>query len=515
MATALFATQPLLFGYGFIGQKDISFLAGFIVTLALGLAALDRWASPEAQPGEASTSPPRLDWRSIASKWRSLSRGLRGLLAVFASAVAVLFMDLFVFHRLRELGRTVIEAAYRGSAAPPVQAVFNRIATDAYKTTLEAYLAKYDDFYTSLTTATVVLICLALLAAFSLTLPTWRARSGPSRDLGGWAAWLGSAIVLGFTVSMRPVGAFVGLLVSLEAVRVGRKMAFFPLAAYWLVASLMTLATWPYLWPAPISRLIESFGLAAEFSHHGTLFRGMRVSSGELPWDFFPTLTVLQLTETAVLLVILGLSLIAWRAARRQRQGPLIGLLLLWVGVPLILLIGFKTSGYEFRHFLFMLPPLLLVAGIGLEAIGERVRRNWGRALLFVVVIAPGLLGIAQLHPYEYIYFNSFAGGVSGADGLYQLERECLSYREAIVFVNGVAEPGAVVIVPQQTNQVLPFARDDLVIRDIRSLAEADFILSCTWRDANDFSTKGFARVYEVRRGTAVLTEVLQRAGGP
>jgi hypothetical protein len=433
------------------------------------------------------------------------------LFAILGLVVAVLFMDLFFFHRLRELGRSVVEAAYLGSAFSPIQAVFNRVATDAYKTSLEAYLGKYDDFYAGLTTAVLVLICLALFAVFSLTFPTLPERSGLSRRLAGWPAWLGSAVVLGFTVSMRPVGAFAGFLVSLEAVRVGRAKAVLPLVAFWFVASVATVATWPYLWPNPILRLMDSFRLAAEFSVHSTLFRGLRFGSGNLPWDYFPTLTALQLTETAVLLMLLGLSAIAWRAVRREKQRRLIGLILLWVGVPLIVLIGLKTSGYEFRHFLFMLPPLLLVAGIGLELIGERVR-GWARALLFVVVIAPGLVGIAQLHPYEHIYFNTFAGGVSGADGLYQLDRECLSYREATAFVNRIARPGAVVVVPQQTNQVLPFARGDLVIRDIsRGLAEADFILSCIWRDQYDFPTTGFARVYEVRRGTAVLTEVWQR----
>ena len=180
--------------------------------------------------------------------------------------------------------------------------------------------------------------------------------------------------------------------------------------------------------------------------------------------------------------------------------------------IPLLMLIFLKTSEYEFRHLLFMLPPLLLVAGIGLQAVADRIGRAWAPAALFTVALLPGLVAIVQLHPYEYIYFNSFAGGVSGADGRFQLDRECLSYREAIDVVNEMARPGAVVVVPQQTNQVEPFARPDLTVRDIsQGVADADFVLSCTWRDQNDWPTKGFARVYEVRRGTAVLTEVWQR----
>jgi hypothetical protein len=122
-------------------------------------------------------------------------------------------------------------------------------------------------------------------------------------------------------------------------------------------------------------------------------------------------------------------------------------------------------------------------------------------------------VGIVQLHPYEYIYHNSFTGGVSGADGLYQLDRECLSYREAVDFVNREAAPGAAVLVPHGPEQIEPFARSDLVLRSMtEGLEGADFVLSCTWRDLNDWPTAGFSVVSDVRRGTAVLTEVWKRA---
>jgi hypothetical protein len=192
----------------------------------------------------------------------------------------------------------------------------------------------------------------------------------------------------------------------------------------------------------------------------------------------------------------------------------LIPILLLWVGVPLVVLIGFRASGYEFRHFLFMLPPLLIVGAVGLEALGSRVNQPWGRYLLFGVAVLPGLVGIARLHPYEYVYYNALAGGVSGAEGRFQLDRECLSYREAISFVNGAAPAGAIVAVPLKTVQVEPFARPDLVLRDLlEGFDRADFVLSCTMRDRNAFPTEGFSVVFEVRRGTAVLAEVWKWTG--
>lgn len=515
MATVLFATQPLFFGYAFVNQKDIPFLAAFMATVVAGLAALDRWRASERPPEHAENGA-RGFRSSLKAQWLGLSTSRKLLLGILGLAVVGLSLDLLFFGTSHRFGKSLVEAAYNGAALAPLQGLFDSFAVDAYKTPIEAYFGKYEALFTNLSIATIALLGFGTLCLFSLALPSLGGRWGFSRVLAGSPAWVGSAVLLGFTICMRQVGAFVGLLVSLAALHQGRSRAFFSLVVYWMIAGVATLATWPYLWPDPLQRFIDSMQLAAVFSPHSTLFRGQRFASGNLPWDFFPTLTLLQLTETAVLLAAIGLFVAFLGMIRREQRTFLIEILVLWVGVPLALLIAFKTAGYEFRQFLFMLPPVLLLAGIGLEAIGTRFRRSWATGALFVLAVLPGVLGIIQLHPYEYIYFNSFAGGVSGADGQYQLERECLSYREAIEVVNRIARPGAVVVVPQQTNQVEPFARPDLVLRDISGgLDDADFVLSCTWRDKDDFSTKGFSRAYVVRRGTAVLTEVLERAEHP
>ena len=44
--TAFFLTQPLLFGHGFINQKDTPFMAFFLATVVAGLAGADRLAKP-------------------------------------------------------------------------------------------------------------------------------------------------------------------------------------------------------------------------------------------------------------------------------------------------------------------------------------------------------------------------------------------------------------------------------------------------------------------------------------
>jgi hypothetical protein len=70
----------------------------------------------------------------------------------------------------------------------------------------------------------------------------------------------------------------------------------------------------------------------------------------------------------------------------------------------------------NFRQIFFILPPIFLMAGVALEAI-KNVK--W-QAALIVICLLPSAFGIVSLHPYEYMYYNSFVGGVSGADGTFR-----------------------------------------------------------------------------------------------
>ena len=76
-------------------------------------------------------------------------------------------------------------------------------------------------------------------------------------------------------------------------------------------------------------------------------------------------------------------------------------------------------------------------------------------------------------------------------------------------FVNEVAEPRDRVMILRQISQVVPYAREDLIlIDDNLSYDLADYILACYFPRQWDFSDQGFERVYQVRAGSAVLTDV-------
>lgn len=517
LATALFATQPLLFGHAFINQKDIPFLALFLATLATGLAAIDASVHVcEAKTVGGRESIPAQDEQPKPSMVQ------RTFLAVVVLAAAWLLVDLLVLGRIRDLTWTTIVAAYHGHAPFPIQQLFNSVATDAYKTPLALYRAKFGVAWFAVQLVLAPAVIVGALAASGRTYPRaadawgWSFRRARRFRLNWWL--IASAALLGLTICVRQLGIFAGVLVTAYAIYRGRAHALVPLAVFWIVAGVTTVITWPYLWPNPPARFLESLYLAAHFPEtHVTLFRGQWLQAGEYPWSFFPTLVGIELTEPMAILIAAGMALAVKRIANRSPRGPFLVLLGLWAAVPLagLILFGLTTYG-NITHLLFVLPPFLLLASLALEAILSRLSRHWMRVVLAGASLLPGVWGIISLHPYEYIYINSYAGGVGGAYNYYELDRACISLREAIEYVNQTAPVSATVMLPSGFHQVIPFARPDLNLVDNRtSYAAADYVVSCSWvHGLGPWPSEDFHLIHEIQRGGAILTEIWQRRAG-
>lgn len=517
MATIVFATQPLLFGNGFINQKDTPFMALFLAALVAGLSSADRLQKRAQAPADAFLTAFLADlrqaWLAAREGWNALSRRRKLLLGGILLLIALLILDLLWLGVLNRTGEAILAAVYHGAAPEPLLRLYQSVATDAYKTPLEAYVAKYQAFYGELRTPLLALLPLAGLITASRFLPSYGKAWGFNRSLVAEPMlWL-SAFLFGATVCVRQLGIFVGGLVSLYILYRNRLKGAFPLVVYWAAGGFVTYATWPYLWPNPIRRFIESLFFAAQFPPHHTFFEGRWMSSKISPWYYFPKLVVIQLTEPVVILLAIGAAATLWRLWHKPSNWVLYVLLALWVGVPFAGLVFFNMTAYgNLRHLLFTFPALLVVAGIGLETIYERLRQRWAQWLMLAVVALPGIWALIWLHPYQYIYMNSLVGGVSGAYGEYEQDRQCISLREAMEQVNRIAPPGATVMVLRQISAVVHYARQDLrMIDDREPLTSADYILSCYWQSQVDLRPEGFESIYKVRRGEAVLSELWRR----
>ncbi|HET7012055.1 MAG TPA: hypothetical protein VFI11_14865, partial [Anaerolineales bacterium] len=206
-------------------------------------------------------------------------------------------------------------------------------------------------------------------------------------------------------------------------------------------------------------------------------------------------------------------SWLLWRGYLDRRL--IVGLIWVWHLVPVgAVMLGWFPIYNGFRHVLFALPPLFLVAGFGAWKLIGLFRAPIFRAGLAVACLLPGILGIIRLHPYEYVYFNELVGGTHGAEGRFDLDYWCTSFREAVSVLNGVANAGDVVALVPTFTTATGFLREDLLpIPDQARVPEPDFALTCRRWAAEPTVYLDMETIYEVKADGALLA-VLRRHGG-
>jgi hypothetical protein len=515
MASVLFATQPLLVGHGFINQKDTPFMALFLAAVITGLAAVDRLTGFKERTGEgARHASPSGHLEPHKRQWGAMKPAARWFALCLVVTASLIVVDVVWLGGIRQTGEAIVKSAYEGRAIVPIQRLFDTFATDAHKTPLSHYLSLFDSVFDRvlrwpLAAAATLVPLIALGIAFPRFGDRWGLRRSVLRNGALWA----SAALLAAAICVRQLGLFAGGLVALAMLRRHGTRAIFPLVLYGTTAACLLYLSWPYLWPAPVSRLIDSLVGAVNFPGHDVFFQGQWLSSNNLPWYYLPKLVGLQLTIPAIVLAVAGMAIAVVRLRSGRSPGFLFLLLVLWIAVPAVALIFLGMSVYgNIRHLLFTMPPILVFSAVAFDALRKAIRPGWLVWPAFVAALIPGVWGIVSLHPYEYTYMNEFIGGVSGAYGRYELDRQCTSLREGIEAVDDLAGPDSIVAVPRQVADVRRFARADLhLVGGESSVRAADFALTCSWPNETDLTSRGYRRVYTVRRGRAVLASVWQR----
>ena len=82
-----------------------------------------------------------------------------------------------------------------------------------------------------------------------------------------------------------------------------------------------------------------------------------------------------------------------------------------------------------------------MLAGLGVDQLIAIVKLPILKAALLMIMVLPGVYSCIQLHPYEYIYYNSIVGGVQGANRKFELDYWVTSFRESLYYINEVAKP--------------------------------------------------------------------------
>ena len=185
-------------------------------------------------------------------------------------------------------------------------------------------------------------------------------------------------------------------------------------------------------------------------------------------------------------------------------------LVLFWFLIPAAYVVLRRPPMYDgYRHFLFMLPPIFIFAGFAFEKLFEIIKSRWITIILMTALLAPGVYASLQLHPYEYAYYNSFAGGTSGAFRTYETEYWLTCYKEAIENFN---EPNSQLFVKREPTLASYYADKNIAIRDYRlefgEIHSGDFVLVNTRTNEDIKTFKDAPIILQISRGDAVFCEI-------
>lgn len=214
------------------------------------------------------------------------------------------------------------------------------------------------------------------------------------------------------------------------------------LCAAVVIAWVLMVVPWPSAWHSPLGFPVKAAFFAMHFpGDYSVLFGGTSFPSNQLPWNYLAGYLVVTVPVPLLALAVWGHRAM-WQRASRAIPAMVAGAgiaFLLWL--PMVMFVVARPNVYDgMRHFLFMLPPLAVCAGVGGADIMRRLRSLprpivvWGT----VTLLASAIPMMMRLHPYENVYYNFLAGPRSTLSERYETDYWLSSYREAALWINEV-----------------------------------------------------------------------------
>jgi len=258
-----------------------------------------------------------------------------------------------------------------------------------------------------------------------------------------WRLILLFGLVCGCALGIRVLGVF---LVSYAALAVAfhapigrgapwRKTVAFaarsavPLAAAFVIGYLIMIATWPYAALAPLNPL-RAMTTFVDFDYPiQTVLAGHVYHMGEVPRWYVPTYMAIKLTLWLLVGACLGLvfGVLPQRAGTPtdnswRKETALVAFAAFFPLICEVIVDGPAFTGI--RHFFFTVPPIAVLAGIGLNGLLyrlENLHRLAAATAAAVIVLGLGwnAATLYRLHPDEYLFYNPLVGGLAGASRNY------------------------------------------------------------------------------------------------
>ena len=205
------------------------------------------------------------------------------------------------------------------------------------------------------------------------------------------------------------------------------------------------LSCWPWAQTNPLVHPFQALTAFSEFpGQHMNFFEGRYFLSTGMPWYYAPKWLLLTLPEFVFLGLLAGSACLVFRIIRSGWAGRLLQTAVPVFGAlfPLAYLVLARIPVYDAtRHFLFVVPPLVVLSAVGVIQVSRLLRGKWPVGLCLVVsgLLMHTLVEMVVLHPNQYVYFNRMvAGGLPQASKLYDVEYWDNSFRMGVRWLESV-----------------------------------------------------------------------------
>jgi hypothetical protein len=246
------------------------------------------------------------------------------------------------------------------------------------------------------------------------------------------------AAVLSFSIWVRNIRELRARTITHEVWQTAR-----PLLLAAPIAILVMAIFWPWSVQAPFN-IVGALEIFSDFVWRPlVLWSGALIPSSDLPAVYLTRLLFFQLPEY-VIFGALAITIVGVRALRMRRlavfadaSGRQYLFLVMSFVVPVAAFMILRPVAYNgVRHFLFVVPPLVILASLGIDHALTWIAtkgRVWVAAGWVLLVIGWGwqIDQMIRLHPYQYLSYNALIGGIPGAENRFELDYWGTSLAEA------------------------------------------------------------------------------------
>jgi hypothetical protein len=139
----------------------------------------------------------------------------------------------------------------------------------------------------------------------------------------------------------------------------------------------------------------------------------------------------------------------------------------------------------------------------------DHIHLSWLYAGLVLFLLAPGLIGTVQLHPYEYTYYNSFVGGTNGAFRQYETEYWLTCYKESIERLEQTTDTQVNLYVHREAYIADYYANERITVHDLRGalneVRSGDYVLVNTRTNEDRRVFEDAPTLFSIGRGEAAF----------